>query len=87
MRQLAWAFTFFVFDRDARKVRPGASVALAVLGLHLASDHLLSGNWMQQAGFASATHVAPAATTSVPAAAGARPAPPLVTTCRTEASR
>ena len=80
MRQLAWAFAFFVFDRDAGKVRPGAFVALTVLGLHFASDHLLSGNWMRQAGFPSIAH-APAAAVSSPKS------PTFLTTCRTEASR
>ncbi|HXM59177.1 MAG TPA: hypothetical protein VOB72_27520 [Candidatus Dormibacteraeota bacterium] len=80
MRQLAWAFAFFVFDRDAGKVRPAVIAGLIFVGLHLASDHLLRGNWMQQAGFPSIAHA--------PAAALPSPTSQLSTvTCRTEASR
>ena len=79
MRQIAWAFTFLVFDREAGQLRPAPITGVVVLALAVGSHLWLSGSWMEQAGF-------PAAATT-PATTRVLPPPTSATTCRTEASR
>jgi hypothetical protein len=79
VRQMAWAFAFLVFDREAGRPRAGAFAGLAVAVLTVVSHQVMSGPWLLQAGFPAAARP-PAAVTSSPTSFS-------TSTCRTEVSR
>jgi hypothetical protein len=58
VRQLAWAFAFLVFDREAGKPRPATVTGLVVVILTIASHQVMSGPWLLQVGFSTPSPVA-----------------------------